>query len=241
MKRPHAGRWLCLLAALVASGVGVWALAAPWLPPVDRPDGFAGHVTAACAVALVGSWAWLALGAVAVAVQASTRTSAPCRRNLPWVPGVLRVLVPAALGVAVSTAPVGAAPVPGPGPASTSYATTGLPLPDRPATTHDRRRSTTHDPGRPGGVRGQRPRTVVVRAGDSLWSIAADLLPGSAGDAVVDATWRRLARANAARVPDPHLILPGTRLRVPPAAVHPSPVHPSPVHPSPVHPREEAP
>ena len=235
MKRPHVGRWLGLLLALVASGVGVLALAGPGLPPGERPDGFAGHVTAACAVALVGCWAWLALGAVVVAVQTSIRAPALSGRRLAWVPGVVRVLVPAALGVAVTAAPAGATPVPGPGPSSTSSsvawaATTGLPLPDRTATAPDRSHTgvVRRDPPRAGVVRS---RAVVVRAGDTLWSIAADLLPVSAADAVVDATWRRLARANAARVPDPHLILPGTRLRVPPAAVHPSPVHP----------REEAP
>lgn len=240
MKRPHVGRWLGLLLALAASGVAVLALAGPWLPPGDRPEGFAGHVIAACAVALVGCWAWLALGAVVVAVQTSIRPPALPGRRLVWVPGVVRVLVPAALGVAVTAAPAVAAPVPGPGPTSTtssvsSASTTGLPLPDRTATTPDRPRTgvARQDLPRAGVVR---PRTVVVRAGDTLWSIAADLLPGSTADAVVDATWRRLARANAERVPDPHLIHPGTRLRVPSAAVHTSPVHPSPVHP-----REEAP
>ena len=228
MKRPHVGRWLGLLLALVASGVGVLALTGPWLPPGERPDGFVGHVTAACAVALVGCWAWLALGTVVVAVQTSTRPSALSGRGLSWVPGALRVLVPAALGVAVTAAPAVAAPAPGPGPSSMSSsvaaaAPIGLPLPDRAATTHDRPRTVV--------VRQHRPRAVVVRAGDTLWSIAADLLPGSAADAVVDAAWRRLARMNAERVPDPHLILPGTRLRVPEAAVHRSPVHP----------REEAP
>lgn len=222
MKRPHAARWLALLLVLAASGVGVRALAGPWLPPDGRPAGFSDHVTAACAVALIGCWAWLALGSVLVAVQTSTQAPALSGRRLTWVPGVLRVLVPAVLGVAVTTAPAGAAPVPapvpGPGPSSTSSsaawaAATGLPLPDRAATTHER------------------PRTVVVRSGDTLWAIAAALLPGSPANAAVDAAWRRLARANVDRVPDPHLILPGTHLRVPSDADLRSPVHP----------REEAP
>lgn len=234
MKRPLVARWLVLLLALAGSGLGVLALAGPWLP-AERPDGFAGHVTAVCAVALVGCWAWLALGAVVVAVQASIRAPALSGRSLVWVPGVVRVLVPAVLGVAVTAVPAGATPVPGPGPSSTPSsvawaATSGLPLPDRAATTHDRSRTGTVRQDRPltGAVR---QHAVVVRPGDTLWSIAAGLLPGSASDAAVDAAWRRLARANADRVPDPHLILPGTRLRVPPAADPRSPVHP----------REEAP
>ena len=58
--------------------------------------------------------------------------------------------------------------------------------------------------------------TVVVRPGDSLWSIAAGLLPAGAPDAEVTAAWHRLHRTNLARIgADPDLILPGTRLVVP--------------------------
>jgi nucleoid-associated protein YgaU len=70
-------------------------------------------------------------------------------------------------------------------------------------------------------ARAGRARTerVVVRRGDSLWSIAArDLGPG-ASDAEVAAQWPRWWHANRAVIgPDPDLILPGTRLRPPPPA-----------------------
>jgi nucleoid-associated protein YgaU len=69
-------------------------------------------------------------------------------------------------------------------------------------------------------VEPRRVQTVVVRGGDSLWSIAADLLSSQAGGRVTDrditVAWHRLHAANAGRVgPDPDLILPGTRLAVP--------------------------
>ena len=57
---------------------------------------------------------------------------------------------------------------------------------------------------------------VVVRPGQSLWTIAARLLPPTATDVDITYAWHRLHRANAATVgTDPHLILPGTRLVVP--------------------------
>ncbi|MDX6300436.1 MAG: hypothetical protein QOF53_1650 [Nocardioidaceae bacterium] len=62
----------------------------------------------------------------------------------------------------------------------------------------------------------RRADTVVVHRGDTLWSISARLLTRTATDARVTRTWHRLHRANLARIPDPDLILPGTRLVVPP-------------------------
>jgi hypothetical protein len=59
---------------------------------------------------------------------------------------------------------------------------------------------------------------VVVRRGDTLWSIARRHLGRAAGDAAVDREWRRWYAANRAVIgADPDLILPGQRL-VPPAA-----------------------
>jgi nucleoid-associated protein YgaU len=56
----------------------------------------------------------------------------------------------------------------------------------------------------------------VVRAGDSLWSIAArDLGPGSP-NAEVTARWHAIYAANRSRIgPDPDVILPGLRLLLP--------------------------
>ena len=80
----------------------------------------------------------------------------------------------------------------------------------------------THRARPPGpALAAARPRpvradVVVVRPGDSLWSIAAGCCRPAPTDAVVTAAWHRLHRANLARVgPDPDLIHPGTRLVVP--------------------------
>ncbi len=86
---------------------------------------------------------------------------------------------------------------------------TGLPLPERAAAT------TSARPAR--GAPGARAdRTVVVRAGDSLWSLAeADLSPG-AGDARITARWRAdLRRQPRRRRLGPDLIRPDQQLRLP--------------------------
>jgi hypothetical protein len=218
MKLGQAMRLLLLLLTVAVTGAAVLALAEPWLP---RPrttsvPGFAGLVTGGCAVALLACWAWLALGTVLVAVEALMATAPPAGlRLLVRVPRAVRVLVPVLVGAAVTAAPASASTETGPGgePARVAAAgpAAGLPLPDRALTR------------RPAGHAGQRPagRTVVVRPGDTLWAITARVLPAGSGLAAVDRGWRRVAHANADRVPDPDLIRPGTRLRIPPLTVHP--------------------
>lgn len=57
---------------------------------------------------------------------------------------------------------------------------------------------------------------VVVRRGDTLWSIVAARLGPGATAAEIAATWPRWHAANAAVIgPDPHLLLPGVRLAPP--------------------------
>jgi len=57
-----------------------------------------------------------------------------------------------------------------------------------------------------------------VERGDSLWSLAADRLNPAAPPAAVDRLWRRWYAANRLVVgPDPDLLVPGQRLRIPPA------------------------
>ena len=58
------------------------------------------------------------------------------------------------------------------------------------------------------------PSTVTVAAGDSLWSIAASLMP-DAEDARIDAAWRAIHAANSHTVADPSRIYPGQRLTIP--------------------------
>lgn len=67
------------------------------------------------------------------------------------------------------------------------------------------------------------PGVWVVEPGDSLWSIAAEVVHtdgGASGEAAVAAYWRALVAENRARLVDPDnpdLLLPGQRLVVPPA------------------------
>lgn len=59
-------------------------------------------------------------------------------------------------------------------------------------------------------------RTVVVRPGDSLWTIAARELGPDASKTAIDRRWPRWYAANAERIgPDPGLLHPGQRLRPP--------------------------
>lgn len=230
MKLDQAARLLLLVLAVTAGGVVVLVLATPWLPPpvagalplvsaADHPaaPGFTGVVTGACAVAAVGCWAWLALGTVVVALEALLAPAASSRRRLAWVPGTLRVLVPVVLGAAVSAGPAAASTGTAPAPNADALvdtagtARTGLPFPDRVLTD----RAVLRPAHRP------EPRSVQVRPGDTLWGITTRLLPPGSTPAAVDRGWRRIARANADRLPDPDLILPGTRLRVPPPTTHP--------------------
>jgi hypothetical protein len=170
--------------------------------PVDRA------LTALSAVALAGCWAWLALCVVVVVAEvvtgAGTRTPAahPGGRagGRRWVPAGLRRLVLACCGVALVGSVAAPALADTPAHAHVGQAqTNGLPIPDR--------------------VLGGPPaasRVVTVRAGDTLWAIARRNLPPDATSSEIAAGWRRIDRANAARLgAGPDLIFPGTRLRVP--------------------------
>ncbi len=66
--------------------------------------------------------------------------------------------------------------------------------------------------------------TVVVRRGDTLWSLAAASLGPSATAADISTTVRECHRLNAVVIgPDPDLILPGQLLRVPTRSTAPTP------------------
>lgn len=61
-----------------------------------------------------------------------------------------------------------------------------------------------------------RPERVTVRAGDSLWAIAARSLGPHATDPAVAATWPRWWAGNRSVIgPDPDLLRPGQRLQPP--------------------------
>ena len=59
---------------------------------------------------------------------------------------------------------------------------------------------------------------MVVRRGDTLWSIAARQLGADASEAEVAAAWPLFAANRAVVGADPDLLLPGQVLRAPEAA-----------------------
>lgn len=153
---------------------------------------------------LRGCTGWAVLICLAALVEAATSGRV---RATTWVatpPAVRRALL-AAMGVLLAGAlpgPVSAAVVIGsphrPHPAGhTTGEPLALPVPERPE-------------GR------AEPSAVRVRAGDTLWGLAASRLPRGAGDGVVLAAVHRWhARNHRVIGPDPDLLRPGQRL-VPP-------------------------
>ena len=230
-------RGTLLLAGVVTGAVALvslcrqplWALAAAVLHggvPMLATLSFEELLTSGCALVVVGCALWL-LAATGITVVCQVAGAVSLGRRVPRrldalmdrvCPALVRTLVVTALGAVVTTA------VSSPAPADTSgfgrsdqrdsgaAALSGLALPDRVV-------------GAPPGLGVPRepatrpPHTVVVQAGDSLWSIAAELLPAGADDRRICAEWHRLYRVNRNRIgADPDLILAGTVLEVPRSA-----------------------
>ena len=201
-----------LAAALLGGGVPMLAR----LP-------FEELLTGCCALVMAGCALWL-LAATGIAMVCQLARAVSHGRGVPRrldafvdrvCPALVRTLVATALGAVVTTA------VSSPAPADTSgygrpdqsvggaSALSGLPLPDRVV-------GAPAGPGASPTPATRTPHTVVVQAGDSLWSMAAALLPAGADDGRVCAYWHRLYRVNRNRIgADPDLILPGTVLEVP--------------------------
>jgi nucleoid-associated protein YgaU len=170
----------------------------------------------ACAALAAAAAGWLWVLTTVVVLEAS---GAGRRGRSRRVPGVVRRVVLLACGVAVVGASGPALAGPGALPADPGSGSgtgiQGLPLPDRAtggatlawlaeATVAARR------------VDDRATRTVLVRAGDSLWSIAAEDLAPTADDAAVAAHWRRIYDLNRVVIgPDPDVIHPGQRLELP--------------------------
>lgn len=92
---------------------------------------------------------------------------------------------------------------------ATSTAPTAQPVPRTPQPP-----SSDEQDGSGTRARGTAP-AVTVRAGDTLWALARDHLPDSAGPAAVAAEVERWHTTNDAIVADPDLIHPGQRLAAP--------------------------
>ena len=194
LRERRAPRPRCLGVWVVATGIAgcLGGLLAPEAAhsPVGRP--FADQLVWLCAVAGLAGSAWLWLLTTAVAVETATGAGAT---GVP-LPG--RRLVLAACGIALAGASPAAAtpgaPLVDPHDAAAAVLLTGLPLPDRPVGDD----------------------AVVVRAGDTLWALAEHALPPGADDGAVTARWHRIYDLNRDRIgPDPDLIQPGQRLRLP--------------------------
>ncbi len=217
-----------VLVGCAATVAGAWRLAGGPLADLVGPvsDGGPGAVAALplevvvaglCGAALLGCALWLLVTTMLVLAAYGARLADPGRPLTAAIaravdraaaracPRSLHRAVAACLGVAVATGVAWPALA---DPARTPDVT-GLALPDRAIGAAP---SSTAAPP----CRHPVASTVVVRPGDSLWSIAAGLLPAGAPDREVSAAWHRLHRTNLARIgTDPDLILPGTRLVVP--------------------------
>ena len=211
--------WLLARGPLVKAVAGLQSGAGAGSLPQPMPGLLPDLVAGLMAAVLLGAVCWLvattALATLAVlagslrpghsgavlAARVASGADGPC-------PALVRRAVTAALGVAVAAGAAPALAEP-----SGIGRLSGLGLPDRatgtswavaaPATLNARRSTP------PAGA-------VVVQVDDSLWRLAAGLLPDGAGDAAVTAAWHALYDANRAVVgADPDLIRPGTRLTVP--------------------------
>lgn len=217
-------RCAAALAATAGVTTGLAGLALAAVAPVAarlRTDGpgaalalpLADVLAALAAVGVLLCWAALAVEGAAFATgltwqvlrhgRLPTLTAGPAAGAHRWP----RRAALAALGLSVGAgalAPALAAPPGRPGPETVVAAAgplAGLPLPDR----------------TPGPATPTTPtRTVTVRPGDSLWSIAGSLAGAQASPGSVAACWQRLLDADADRLgADPDLIFPGTSLRAP--------------------------
>ena len=201
-------------ATVAAGGVLGW-LAPSLLAPSPGPASFETALVLGCQATAAVCVAWLWVLVSLVALDASR--GLPDRRTA--VPTALRrlVLLACGLGVAGGIASPALAAPPSPGePPTTRLA--GLPLPDRPSAGLRLGHLAGEPlPATPVTEAARPSRAVVVSPGDTLWSIAAADLPEGATAAAVDEHWRAVHAANRAEIgPDPHLITPGQRLRLPP-------------------------
>jgi nucleoid-associated protein YgaU len=195
-RQPSRTRCVLVAVATTAGATGAArALARGVVGPVPSVEE---ALVRLCLGALLGAVAWAWLATLSVVAEA-WRGRAGRRR----VAAPLRRLVLVCCGV-VLAAPVGAAA--GDQQPAPRAALAGLPMPDRATGPAQRPLRSTHPA----------PRTVVVRAGDCLWHLAAADLPAGASAALVTARWHAIHRRNAAVIgPDPDLIHPGQRLALP--------------------------
>ena len=196
--------WASVTAGTVAAGAGAaasWSAIRPRPGPVAVPgQGFVGLLVALCAAALLLSLAWLWVVTTVTVVElrlGRVRPTGSTTRRLVLLACGAAVLAGAS-GPAVATGGDGASVL------------AGLPLPDRSVVAaHVQRRP----PPSIVATSAVRSPIHVVRAGESLWSIAVGRRRSAPA---VDDDWRAIWSANRDVIgADPDLILPGQRLRLP--------------------------
>lgn len=225
----HDDRWSKPRSLLVWLSItaGLGCIASLLLPiQISLQGSFDELLVRLCSWALLacGAWFWAASTAVVVSVLTAPTGTEP--RTVRGVPASVRRLILMLCGAALAggvAAP--ALATPGPAPLhgqdhSGRIVLTGLPFPERatkdqPAE-HPRQRAAVPADSSP-GLRMARPaRAILVHEGDSLWSIAADLLPPGASNAEVANAWHALYALNQEVIgPDPDRIESGQRLILP--------------------------
>lgn len=172
---------------------------------VTTPVGFDALLVRGATWVLGVGGAWLALLLLAGLVEAASggRVRGLAHVGCPagWRPVLLAVLGGAL--AAVGATPAHATPTHADGPSSSSGDWLAV-------------------PARPVDAGAVRAAPLVVRAGDSLWSLARDRLGPDASDADLLRLTRSTYAANRGAIgPDPDVIHPGLRLRVPdPTGAH---------------------
>lgn len=214
------GVWLLATAALV--GLAAWLLPAlaDGTTTAVRGGGFDTALVRLCELVLLGCGAWLWVVTAVVTLDAARGRTAARAGTPRW----LRRALLGACGVALTGSLVTPAhagpPQPAGGRSGAGSLVAGLPLPDRATAAGHVGRLLAREMAREMAQKTARhrsePEHVVVGPGDTLWSLAGDDLPPGATDAEISRHWQRIYRANREVIgPDPDLILPHQRLRLP--------------------------
>ncbi|MEO5665675.1 MAG: LysM domain-containing protein [Nocardioides sp.] len=198
--------WLLITTVALATCATVAEAAGSLASPATWHGSFEDLLVAVASAALVACAGWLWLVTTATVADLVRRRPAPAAPR-----GLTRRLVLAACGAAV-LAGVSAPAMAGSG--AGDHSLVGLPMPDRAVAD-----SASHAIAKPApepapaAVRAPAHESIIVRTGDSLWSIASERLGPDAALADIDAAWRELYAANRSAIgADPDLIRPGLDL-----------------------------
>ena len=224
----HVSKIRCLLVwAGITATVG--ALLGRLLPiEMSLQGAFDVLLVRVCSWALLGCGAWFWLVSTLVVATALRPSAEGAPGLVRGVPAPVRRMILLLCGIAIAGGIVAPAlATPGPVPLDKSdhrgrVTISGLPYPDRATATpapHAAATRTDPEPSRRHTAveaARQRSRQVVVRAGDSLWSIAARHLQPGATNPEIAAGWHALYALNRALLgPDPDRIEPGQVLDLP--------------------------